>query len=512
MNDIETNIKTISNKVDLLLKCDTTLQRIKIKCNVIKNKEWSQNNYKMYFLELQDATGNIGASVYGKNILEKINEKDELMIYGYASINKKNEVQITITSYTILNKNKIDIYTTIFNRLEKEKILDIPKKNITDKVVNLGIITSITSAALKDCLKILKKNMSSGNIYIYNSVMQGFNMVNNIIKCIKQANRNKLCDVLLVTRGGGSIEDLSWFNNYDLAIEVKKSNIPIACGIGHEIDVTIIDDVSDKCFITPTEASDELTKGHIKYNERISVIKHRYNSIINFILNKIDRFDNKLSNFTDNVLINKKKRLSKTIFKYNIHINNYSNYVKFLTDKLEKYNPNNILKEQLRQYEEKNNKCLLKYKSIVNIIINKIENYNIKILLFLKNIFDNEFNMLSSIIYKYNNFINLYVNNYDNTRYRLIKHNPKKILEDQTKKFVELENMYLFKNQHIKTKMVQYKNDSEKYFSPKITLNKKNITSKTDFINEIKKNKNKIKINFIDGTVTLSEILKIISS
>lgn len=129
------------------------------------------------------------------------------------------------------------------------------KKQIPTYPQCIGIITSANGAALSDMLSTLARRFPIAAVLIYASEVQGAEAPRQLIERIEQANRNNRCDVLLLARGGGSIEDLWAFNDERLAHAIAASQIPIISGVGHETDFTISDFVADLRAETPTAAA-----------------------------------------------------------------------------------------------------------------------------------------------------------------------------------------------------------------------------------------------------------------
>lgn len=122
----------------------------------------------------------------------------------------------------------------------------------------VAIITAITGAAIRDFFKIVKEKGIPTRIRVYPSSVQGNEAKTDIIQMIEIANIQKWADVIVIIRGGGSIEDLSVFNTEEIARAIFKSKIPVVTGIGHEIDVTIADMVADLRLATPTHVAEYL--------------------------------------------------------------------------------------------------------------------------------------------------------------------------------------------------------------------------------------------------------------
>ncbi len=135
----------------------------------------------------------------------------------------------------------------LFDQKYKQELPELPKQ--------IGIITSATGAALHDVLRVLHHRLPQVSVIIYPSLVQGDRAAQSLVEQINTANRRDECDVLLLVRGGGSMEDLWAFNDEQLARTIFKSAIPVVCGVGHEVDVTIAEMVADLRAPTPTAAA-----------------------------------------------------------------------------------------------------------------------------------------------------------------------------------------------------------------------------------------------------------------
>lgn len=133
------------------------------------------------------------------------------------------------------------------------------KKSLPRFPHKIGVITSPTGAAIKDILTTLSRRYPLAPIQIYPTDVQGKMAAPQLAAAIVQANEERSCDVLILARGGGSLEDLWAFNDEALAYVIAASQIPIVTGIGHEIDVTIADLVADLRAPTPTAAAEMVT-------------------------------------------------------------------------------------------------------------------------------------------------------------------------------------------------------------------------------------------------------------
>lgn len=130
------------------------------------------------------------------------------------------------------------------------------KKSLPTFPQTIGVITSATGAAIRDILSVLKRRHPCVSIIIYPALVQGSKAAISIVSAIQIANQRKECDVLILARGGGSLEDLWPFNEEPVALAIHQSTLPIISGIGHEIDVAIADFVADLRAPTPSAAAE----------------------------------------------------------------------------------------------------------------------------------------------------------------------------------------------------------------------------------------------------------------
>ncbi|MGE5437470.1 MAG: exodeoxyribonuclease VII large subunit [Syntrophothermus sp.] len=187
-----------------------------------------------------------------------------------------------------------------FERL-KQKLLaeglfdkDI-KKPIPIFPERIGIITGKGTAALKDMISVAKRRYPLAEIIIAPSKMQGAGTAANVAQCLDVFNTNAhKVDVIIIARGGGSIEDLWAFNEEVIARAIRKSRIPVVTGIGHEIDFTIADFASDLRAPTPTAAMELITPD---VNEIYSFLKNYQKKAGNCIDNHIDKNKKEVTDF-----------------------------------------------------------------------------------------------------------------------------------------------------------------------------------------------------------------------
>lgn len=148
-------------------------------------------------------------------------------------------------------------YEALKAKLKEAGLFDLAhKKPLPRYPKHIGIITSQTAAALQDILSVLKRRYPIAPITVYPTQVQGKPAAKNIVAAITTANEQKKADILILTRGGGSLEDLWCFNEEIVAQSIYASELPIITGIGHEIDFTIADFVADVRAPTPSAAAE----------------------------------------------------------------------------------------------------------------------------------------------------------------------------------------------------------------------------------------------------------------
>ena len=148
-------------------------------------------------------------------------------------------------------------YEQLKEKLSAEGLFDEQnKKTLPLYPKSVGVITSPTGAAVRDIINVIGRRYPIAKIYLYPSLVQGEGAVESMLKALDYFDNTELCDVLIIGRGGGSIEDLWAFNSEALARKIHLMKIPIISAVGHETDFTICDFVSDMRAPTPSAAAE----------------------------------------------------------------------------------------------------------------------------------------------------------------------------------------------------------------------------------------------------------------
>jgi exodeoxyribonuclease VII large subunit len=161
----------------------------------------------------------------------------------------------------------------LFDAERKRELPLLPKQ--------IGIVTSPQAAALRDVLRTLSNRMPNVPVVLYPTPVQGEGSGQKIAAAIRSASERADCDVLIVCRGGGSIEDLWAFNEEVVARAIAESHIPVVSGVGHETDFTIADFVADLRAATPTAAAQAVVPDGVEWRQRLLQLQKRFSRAAN---------------------------------------------------------------------------------------------------------------------------------------------------------------------------------------------------------------------------------------
>jgi len=225
------------------------------------------SNFKAYdsghwYFSLKDEEGQIRCVMFrGRNGQVGFMPQSGDLVEVSASLGMyvpRGDVQLTIQTLRRAGMGGLyEAFLKLKAKLAKEGLFDEDRKReIPTHPKSIGIITSLQAAALKDVLSTLARRAPHIPIVIYPTLVQGPDAPAGIISALKNAEKENVVDVILLVRGGGSIEDLWAFNDEQLAYVIANSPIPVVSGVGHETDFTIADFVADLRAPTPTGAAE----------------------------------------------------------------------------------------------------------------------------------------------------------------------------------------------------------------------------------------------------------------
>ena len=173
-------------------------------------------------------------------------------------------------------------YEQLKRRLEAEGLFDSSRKKPIPKIpARVGVITSPTGAAVRDILNITGRRFPYAEVIIFPSLVQGDGAASQLCEGVKYFNHTKRADVIIIGRGGGSIEDLWAFNDETLARTIAASDIPVISAVGHETDFTIADFAADRRAPTPSAAAELAVPD-------TAVLKRQIGNIVGYIEQNLD--------------------------------------------------------------------------------------------------------------------------------------------------------------------------------------------------------------------------------
>ncbi len=215
----------------------------------------------------------------------------------------------------------------------------------------IGLITARGSAAEEDVISNLKRRYSIGRIVVFPVLVQGENAPKSIKDAIISASKSD-CDVLILARGGGSNEDLSCFNTEIVARAVAESSVPIITAIGHEIDTTLVDYVSDKRAPTPTAAAEFVAPDKKRL---LDILQNYMNLLYNYTLENISSCEREYNAISNSfALLGTEKKLSLSLEK--LKHNEYK-LLKLTSDRINRLN--SLLETKEAEFEQLNPMLIL---------------------------------------------------------------------------------------------------------------------------------------------------------
>ena len=253
------SVGEVNNYVKKLVENDFILKNLNVKGEISNLKFHSSGH--IYF-SLKDENSKVNCIMFKNNAVNldfrleegmKVEVKARLGVY-----HKEGTYQLYCEN---IKKAGIGELFEEFHKLKKELseegIFDEKYKRALPKFPKrIGIITARTGAAVRDIINVIQRRNKALDIILYPAKVQGENAADSIIEGIRYFNNEKSVDVIILGRGGGSIEELWAFNNRELAYEIFNSRIPTVSAVGHEVDFTISDFVSDMRAPTPSAAGE----------------------------------------------------------------------------------------------------------------------------------------------------------------------------------------------------------------------------------------------------------------
>ena len=222
----------------------------------------------------------------------------QMSVRGSLSVYEtRGEYQIYVENLEPIGLGALQLaFEQLKKRLEAEGLFDpARKKSLPLLPSHIGIITSPRGAAVRDVVRILTRRFPNVHLTVYPVRVQGEGSAEEIVKALKFFNAKKMVDVLILARGGGSLEDLWAFNEEIVARAIFASEIPVISGIGHETDFTIADFVADLRASTPSAAAELVVQTRAEFDKHIAELRETLVGLVRYRLLELSRRVHELS-------------------------------------------------------------------------------------------------------------------------------------------------------------------------------------------------------------------------
>lgn len=378
MNDVKyLTVSALTNYIKYRLENDPHLSRIFLK-GEISNFTRHQRGH-LYFT-IKDEKSQIKAVMFSSragNLNFNPKDGDHVLVEGEISLYEpRGDYSINVGKMILDGVGELYLkYEKLKNDLEKLGYFkEELKKPLPKFPRKIAVITSPTGAVIEDIKNTVARRYLLTEIYLYPSKVQGEDAKYEIASQIKRANQDNLVDVIIVGRGGGSIEDLWAFNEIEVIQAIYDSKIPIVTAIGHETDYTISDFVSDKRAPTPTAAAELVTPNSENLKE---TILNNQDYILKLYLDKVVQLEltiAQLEKRLDNASPIKRVSIYQSDL-LKLHKDLIKNYLYLLEKKaniikefkISMKNPQSLYKELKLKYELLNHKLNQNYQQLINI-------------------------------------------------------------------------------------------------------------------------------------------------
>ena len=286
----------LNRYVKMLMDNDSLLSAVSVQGEISNLKYHSSGH--LYFT-LKDGDAEIAAVMFRSSAVNlKMVAKDGMQVIAFGRVSvyeKSGKCQLYVSAMLDNGIGALQLeYERLKKQLEMEGLFDKERKRPIPKFPScIGIITSPTGAAVRDMINVTGRRWPSSKILLYPALVQGDQAPQSLCSGLEILNAINACDVIIIGRGGGSIEDLWAFNDENVVRAVASSTIPVISAVGHETDFTLCDFAADLRAPTPSAAAElavpDRDEMRIRYDELINKIDNAISRNINI---KHERFLN----------------------------------------------------------------------------------------------------------------------------------------------------------------------------------------------------------------------------
>ncbi len=235
------------------------------------------NQGKWVFFDLKDEETSISCFMALWNLRMPLEDGMKVEVKATPKLTKWGKFSLTVDAIRPVGEGSLKkAYELLKKKLSKEGLFDVGRKReISDDLTSLGVISSTQAAGYADFVKIINARWGGIKIYVAHTQVQGLDAPDQIIRALRFFNERSEVQAIAILRGGGSADDLSCFNDERLVREVAASKIPVITGIGHEVDESLVDLVADVRASTPSNAAEMLTRDRVMEKEKLKKVVDR---------------------------------------------------------------------------------------------------------------------------------------------------------------------------------------------------------------------------------------------
>ncbi|MFI3175376.1 MAG: exodeoxyribonuclease VII large subunit [Bacillota bacterium] len=276
-------IRQINQYIKSLLEMDCILQGFFVRGQISNFKRHTSGH--LYF-SLRDETGVISCVMFRSEasyVPFALENGMEVVAYGNVTIYEKmGQLQLYVSMIEPVGIGALQLaFEQRKEKLQKEGLFDPDfKRELPQEIKTIAVVTSATGAVIRDIIKVVKRRDPRIRIAIFPSLVQGETAATALVGAIRLANAWQEADVLIVARGGGSMEDLAAFNEESVARAIFASELPVISAVGHETDFTIADFVADVRASTPSVAAELVSTPLEQYLEEVAYLSRRLSSVV----------------------------------------------------------------------------------------------------------------------------------------------------------------------------------------------------------------------------------------
>lgn len=314
------------------------------------------NQGKWIFFDLKDDETSIGCFMPLWSLKMPIEDGMKVVVRGVPKLTRWGKFSFTVSAVQPVGEGNLKkSFEMLKKKLEEEGLFDETKKRpLPEDLERLGVISSTAAAGYADFIKILNARWGGIKVSVAHTQVQGLDAAEQIIRALRYFNERNEVQVIAILRGGGSADDLAVFNNEDLVRAVAASKIPVIAGIGHEVDVSLVDLAADKRASTPSNAAELLVRDRKAEEEKIRKALNRARQVI---LQEIERAEKNNSSKIERISRSLNEKYILPVLRetenkiYNIQqkikneISRYDNELKHKIKLLETLNPEKVLKQ-----------------------------------------------------------------------------------------------------------------------------------------------------------------------